>query len=85
MTMETIKDAMASLARQRLLHPGGAAAGGVGLALLSNLIWLLGTAGGYAQRTLSKADVAAVFLSRKILFDKMPIQGAQSGNTHIYT
>ena len=33
--------------------------------------WLLATCGGYAQRLLSKADVAAIFLSRKILLDDL--------------
>lgn len=78
-TMEAMKDVMASLAQQRLLSGGGCSAGcggsGVGSALLSNMAWLLGTAGAYAQRTLSKADVAAVFLSRKILLDQLPLQG----------
>lgn len=33
--------------------------------------WLLATFGGYAQHVLSKADVAAIFLSRKILLDDL--------------
>ena len=48
---------------------------GVTSALFSQLSWLLGTAAGFAQKTLSKADVAAVFLSRKILLDRVSLQG----------
>ena len=32
--------------------------------------WLLATFGSYAQRALSKADVAVMFMSRKILLDQ---------------
>ena len=32
--------------------------------------WLLATFGNYAQRALSKADVAVMFMSRKILLDQ---------------
>ncbi len=52
---------------------GGNAAGGGGLS--SSLIWLLQTAAGYARRSLSQADVAAVFLSRRILLDRAALQG----------
>ena len=48
---------------------------GVTSALVSQLAWLLGTAAGFAQKTLSKADVAAVFLSRKILLDRVSLEG----------
>ena len=44
--------------------------------LVGNTVWLLATAGGYASAALSKADVAAVFLSRKILLGSVPLQGA---------
>ena len=80
-TMDTMKEAMASLAAQRQL-PGscaGHSAGGISGALLANLAWLLGTGAGYAQRALSKADVAAVFLSRKILLSGLPMHGALPG------
>ena len=39
--------------------------------LWRQLRWLLATCGGYAQHLLSKADVAAIFLSRKILLDDL--------------
>ena len=52
-----------------------AAQPGITSAVASQLAWLLGTAAGYAQRTLSKADVAAVFLSRKILLDRISLEG----------
>jgi hypothetical protein len=78
-TMDTMKEAMASLAAQRQL-PGSCArhnsAGGVSGALLANLAWLLGTGAAYAQRALSQADVAAVFLSRKVLLSGLPLHGA---------
>lgn len=42
--------------------------------LWRQLRWLLATFGGYAQHLLSKADVAAIFLSRKILLgDLLPV------------
>ena len=40
--------------------------------------WIALVAAGYAQRVLSKADVAAIFLSRKILLtpDALPVVSA---------
>ncbi len=80
-TLEAMKDALTGISeRGRAGDPGtgSAAGGGRGLsgALAGNLIWLLRTAGGYAQRSLSQADVAAVFLSRRILLDRAALQGA---------
>jgi len=68
-----MKEAMEGVAKQPQItymsQPG------VTSALFSQLSWLLGTAAGFAQKTLSKADVAAVFLSRKILLDRVSLQG----------
>lgn len=82
MTLDGVKEALATVAAQRQLPAsysggGGQLLGGYGVsgALLANLAWLLGTAAGYAQRALSKADVAAVFLSRKIMLDRLPMHG----------
>ncbi|CAL8463813.1 g3347 [Coccomyxa elongata] len=80
-TLEAMKDALTGISeRGRAGYPGAGSAGGGGRglsgALAGNLIWLLRTAGGYAQRSLSQADVAAVFLSRRILLDHAALQGA---------
>jgi hypothetical protein len=77
MTMDTMKDALKALSEQRPVvhHVYGGVSSGLASAALGNLAWLLRTAGGYAQRALSKADVAAVFLSRKVLLDQLPLQG----------
>ena len=73
LTLQAMKDAVEGAAN----HPSIAytAQPGVASALVSQLTWLLGTAAGFAQKTLSKADVAAVFLSRKILLDRVSLEG----------
>lgn len=73
LTLQAMKDAVEGVAQHSYIAP--AAAPGVASALASQLAWLLGTAAGYAQKTLSKADVAAVFLSRKVLLDRVSLQG----------
>ena len=88
-TLEAMKDALTDISEHRGragsglgsgFCGGSAGGGGRGLsgALAGNLIWLLRTAGGYAQRSLSQADVAAVFLSRRILLDRAALQGSSS-------
>ncbi|EIE18833.1 hypothetical protein COCSUDRAFT_59764 [Coccomyxa subellipsoidea C-169] len=81
-TLDMMNDALARIS-ERKESPGGYifggggggnAAGGGGLS--SSLIWLLQTAAGYARRSLSQADVAAVFLSRRILLDRAALQGS---------
>ncbi len=73
LTLQAMRDAMEGAAK----HPTitYTAQPGVTSALVSQLAWLLGTAAGFAQKTLSKADVAAVFLSRKILLDRVSLEG----------
>ena len=73
LTLEAMKDAVDGVAK----HPTitYTAQPGVTSALVGQLTWLLGTAAGLAQKTLSKADVAAVFLSRKILLDRISLPG----------
>lgn len=53
--------------------------------------WLFATFGGYATRALSKADVAVMFLSRKILVDQIGLAAVtpslpgyiqQNGSSH---
>jgi hypothetical protein len=83
--VEAMKDTLASISERKPSTGGyifgggggGDAAGGRGLsgALAGNLLWLLRTAAGYARRSLSQADVAAVFLSRRILLDRSALQG----------
>ena len=73
LTLQAMKDAVEGVAQHSYIAP--AAAPGVASALAGQLAWLLGTAAGYAQKTLSKADVAAVFLSRKVLLDRVSLQG----------
>ncbi|KAL4425195.1 hypothetical protein ABPG75_009211 [Micractinium tetrahymenae] len=51
--------------RQQAEHSGSS--GGSGLLAKRRIPWLLLAAAGYGQSLLSKADVAALFLSRKIL------------------
>ncbi|BDA48931.1 hypothetical protein COCOBI_13-0400 [Coccomyxa sp. Obi] len=83
-TLEAMKDALAGISERGHAAggpgSGGGSAGGDGRglsgALAGNLIWLLRTAGGYAQRSLSQADVAAVFLSRRILLDRAALRGS---------
>lgn len=74
MTLEAMKDALAGLADRR---PAASSfgSGGVSGALAANMMWLLCTASGYTRRLLSQADVAAVFLSRRILLDRTSLQG----------
>ena len=73
LTLQAMADAVEGVAK----HPSitYAAQPGVTSALVGQLAWLLGTAVGFAQKTLSKADVAAVFLSRKILLDRISLEG----------
>ena len=73
LTLQAMKDAVEGVAQHSYIAP--AAAPGMASALAGQLAWLLGTAAGYAQKTLSKADVAAVFLSRKVLLDRVSLQG----------
>ena len=83
LTLDGVKEALAAVAAQRQPPAGSYSTGGGRLlggygasgALLANLAWLLGTAAGYAQRALSRADVAAVLLSRKVLLDRLPMHG----------
>ncbi len=74
LTLQAMKEAVEGATRQATLAPP--CQPGVTSALVSQLAWLLGTAAGLAQKTLSKADVAAVFLSRKILLDRISLEGA---------
>jgi hypothetical protein len=73
-----MKEAVEGATRQATLAPP--CQPGVKSALVSQLAWLLGTAAGLAQKTLSKADVAAVFISRKILLDRISLGGACAGD-----
>ena len=63
-----VQQALALLAQQReqLLAERGSGAGGRA-ASSSRLHWLLLAAAGYGQSLLSKADIAALLLSRRIL------------------
>ena len=83
LTLQAMKDAVEGVAQHSYIAP--AAAPGVASALAGQLAWLLGTAAGYAQKTLSKADVAAVFLSRKVLLDRVSLQGRPALGTTIYS
>ncbi len=88
-TLEAMKNALTDISEHRGQAGGNFGAGfgggsggtggrGLSGAVAGNLIWLLRTAGGYAQRSLSQADVAAVFLSRRILLDRAALQGSSS-------
>ena len=73
LTLQAMKDAVEGVAKQPSITY--TAQPGVTAVLVSQLAWLLGTAAGFAQKMLSKADVAAVFLSRKILLDRISLKG----------
>lgn len=66
----SLQQAVATLAQQREALAAEQAQRGAGAGTLlgsRRLHWLLLAAAGYGQSLLSKADVAALFLSRKIL------------------
>ena len=46
--------------------------------------WLLATAGCYAQRVLSRSDVAVMFLSRKILVDQVGLAAVSASLPVLY-
>ena len=93
--MGSLQEVLAILAQQRQLlaerppgpreRGGGSGGGGFGR---SRLHWLLLAAAGYGQSLLSKADVAALIISRKILLtpgdasaeaaDAVSLHGARS-------
>lgn len=70
----SLQQAVCVLAQQRELlleHRRQAAHGDGGLAARRRVPWLLLAAAGYGQALLSRADVAALFLSRKILLTEL--------------
>lgn len=66
--LHSLQQVLATLSQQQAqqLQQGGASGGAAG-----HLLRLLHTAAAYAQRALSKADVAALLLSRKILLTEV--------------
>lgn len=77
----SLQQVVALLAQQRQLlvqqRQDAGSSGGAGAPYVSRrLPWLLVAAAGYGQSLLSKADVAALFLSRKILLtEPEPVSG----------
>ena len=68
---DLLADVVALLRQQQAALQAAHSSGGGGAFPTRQMHWLLATAAGYSQAALSKADVAAIFLSRRLLADPL--------------